>query len=441
MVNRNANIDLLFRNGLKDYEVLPPAGVWSEIKPVIRKHQLLLIYLRTAAAVILILSVSFLAYRLGRENISLIKTDVAVLNTDQFVVQDEVPLLVEESAIYDNNMPQGSGTDHTIAPAQNDTSTTDYQASQRRNQRLISRVAGMLQGNRSDELQRNLIARSEINEADVTSYFNDISVRDYLVYPVTPKIDRWSVTAMASPTYYPRPQVNNNGISKQMGSSEQSRLSYSGGVAFAYRISRKLSVQSGLYYSSIGQEVGDIYSFGGFGKYIYTKSDRNFEVMTSAGRIYTENADIFLRDGIGDRVLTRYTNDVFDPAKASLQYMSSSLYQSFSYIEMPLILRYKLLDKDIDINLVGGVSYNFLVNNAVYTRFDGNRLDVGKTDGLNQFMLSSSLGMGMEYNLSDRFSLNLEPTFRYYMNPFSDTQGLKAHPYSFGIFSGLSYKF
>jgi len=49
--------------------------------------------------------------------------------------------------------------------------------------------------------------------------------------------------------------------------------------------------------------------------------------------------------------------------------------------------------------------------------------------------------MGIEYSLSDKFSLNLEPTFRYYLNSFSDMNSMKIHPYSFGVFSGLSYRF
>jgi len=47
----------------------------------------------------------------------------------------------------------------------------------------------------------------------------------------------------------------------------------------------------------------------------------------------------------------------------------------------------------------------------------------------------------MGYNISDKFSLNLEPTFKYYLNPFGEFSGLKSQPYSFGVFSGLSYKF
>jgi hypothetical protein len=82
-----------------------------------------------------------------------------------------------------------------------------------------------------------------------------------------------------------------------------------------------------------------------------------------------------------------------------------------------------------------------LVHNSVYTTVDGNKYPVGDTRGLNPLTLSSSLGMGMEYNFSDKLSLNLEPTFRYYLNPFSITTSSFVHPYSFGIFSGVSYKF
>jgi hypothetical protein len=100
-----------------------------------------------------------------------------------------------------------------------------------------------------------------------------------------------------------------------------------------------------------------------------------------------------------------------------------------------VIVRYKLIDKTIDFNLVGGLSSNLLVNNSVYASIEGERYQVGRTEGMSMLTFSSSLGMGMEYNFSGNLSLNLEPTFRYYINPFSQTPILKIHPYSFGIFS------
>jgi hypothetical protein len=254
--------------------------------------------------------------------------------------------------------------------------------------------------------------------------------------------DRWSIGAMASPTYYSRFSSGNNDVSKQLIGSEKPLISYSGGVAFTYKVSKRFSVQSGLYYSSLAQEVEGINSFGGFRQYVYTKGNRNFEVLTASGTVYTTNGDVFLRaEGPVERIATNYTNDVFDPKKANLQYLNNSLRQNFSYLELPVVLRYKLIDKTIDFNLIGGLSYNMLVNNSVYTMIDGAKYQVGKTEGLNPISLSSSIGMGMEYSVSNNLSLNLEPTFRYYMNPFNQTTGSKVHPYSFGIFSGLSYKF
>ncbi len=67
MVNKGANIDLLFRNGLKDYEVLPPVEAWNNILPVIRKKQRPVIFLRSAALIAVLLSMSFLAYRWSQQ--------------------------------------------------------------------------------------------------------------------------------------------------------------------------------------------------------------------------------------------------------------------------------------------------------------------------------------------------------------------------------------
>ena len=224
--------------------------------------------------------------------------------------------------------------------------------------------------------------------------------------------------------------------------SEQPVVSYSGGVAFSYNVNKRFSIQSGIFYSSVGQDLEGINSFAGFQKYDNTKGDHNFEVLTTNGTVYTNNADVFLfADGNSERIITNYNKDVFDPQKASLDYINNTMRQSFSYLELPVFLRYKVIDRTLGLNLIGGVSYNLLVDNSVYTVVDGSKYMIGTTEGLNMFSLSSSLGMGMEYKFSDKLSLNLEPTFRYYLNTFNNVQVHNFHPYSFGIFSGISYKF
>ena len=195
---------------------------------------------------------------------------------------------------------------------------------------------------------------------------------------LTKGTERWSVGAMASPTYYSSFNSDNSELSNQLAASEQSIMSYTGGVALSYKLNKRLSIQTGLYYSSLGQEIGGINSFGGFRPYDYTKGDHNFEVLTTSGTVYTNNPDVFLvASGPGERIFTAYTNDVFDPNKANLQYINNSLIQSFSFLELPVMLRYKIVDKAIDLNLIGGLSYNMMLSNSVYTMVDGGKYPVG----------------------------------------------------------------
>jgi len=396
--------------------------------------------LRSAALLAVLLSLSFLAYQWSRQ-LSQSVQDPLIAVADQYIQpQINISPGIRTAKQPSVSKQKGNLIDGNTSDEQPVADLSDGENIRSSDIDIIPEIMDPTAGN-------NLSVPLSIQMIRGFSYNTDIantgyeSLNKYDFDEPKEKINRWSVTAMASPTFYLRPDIGTGEISDQINSSEQTRLSYTGGVGFAYKLSRKFSVQSGLYYATVGNEVSGINSFAGFREYDYTKGDHNFEVLTSSGRIYTDNADVFLRDNSGDRVQTMYTNDVFDPAKANLSYINNTLFQNFSYLEMPVIFRYKLVDKSIDFNLIGGLSYNLLVNNSVHTVIDGSRYNVGKTEGMNPLMVSSSLGMGMEYNLSDKFSLNLEPTFKYYLNPFGEFTGLKSQPYSFGVFSGLSYKF
>lgn len=439
MVEEKANIDLLFRNGLKDLEILPPVGTWNNIYPVIRKKQKPYILLRSAALIAVMISISFLAYRWSRDISTALQNSMIALEEESFRTGADnfSPVIIRQEPIIN---PQGSNLP-VIATVEPETDEAPLQEDNQETGSIQVSTGIRPEFSLLRPAQNNLIRKIEY-QADNNDYNQPF---DYIENISTDlpeaRKNKWSLTAIASPSYYMKTGLGSDELSSQVNSSEKSKISYSGGVGFAYRINDKLSIQSGLYYTSIGQEIENIYSFAGFRQFDNTKGDHNFEVYTSGGLIFTENADVFLLDNSGGRVFTRFTNDVFDPAKASLSYLNNSLHQTFSYLEMPLILRYKLIDRSFDFNLIGGLSYNLLVNNSVYTYVNGSKYQVGETGGLNPFMVSSSLGMGMEYNLTHKISLNLEPMFRYYLNPFSEAPGIKTHPYSFGVFSGLSFRF
>jgi hypothetical protein len=440
MSEKGANIDLLFRNGLKDFEVLPPPGVWDSIHSAVKVKSRPVILLRVAAVITVLLTVSFLTYRWSRE-ISNTPSQSVLSLYEPFPEQSiTVPFDNPATSVTVNNI-KGKNSSDFILNSSDESIIGDEAAEE------VSPIANLnIRQSKSISIVKNSRLSGQLLTPQNFSQINSAEIKypelQYIPENISTKpANRWSIAAMASPTYYSRINSGGDVLSSQLMSSEQPLFSYSGGVSFSYKISKRFSIQSGLYYSSLGQKVDGINSYSGFGQYNTSKGDHSFEVLTANGTVFTNNPDVFLSSNGADRIVTAYTKDVFDPKKASLAPVSNSLSQNFSYLEFPVIVRYKILDKTIGINLIGGLSYNLLVHNAVTTTLDGNVYPIGDTKGLNPLSLSSSFGMGMEYNLSGKLSLNLEPTFRYYLNPFSVSTGTFMHPYSFGIFSGVSYKF
>jgi hypothetical protein len=440
MDERGANIDLLFRNGLKDYEVLPPPEVWDNVQPSIKPAVKSFPLLRTAAIVTILTTMSFVAYRLTREfPVTIVTPPFVALN-----MESSSPVFAPAAAKPSTLIP-ATGT--SIDIPQN-TSIVELPYSETKSDDVFTASSEVNAGNETDKLA---LLRSSVRHGSYASEVSQVKNKNFNIAMSEPGIipeqlnqnenKHWSIGAMASPTYYSTFSSEKTTLSSELASSEQSRISYSGGLSFSYKMNKRFSIQSGLYYSSLGQEIEGVSSFGGFQNYVYTKSDHNFEVLTSSGPIITSNPDVFLTsNGPLNRITTVYTNDVFDPQKVNLQPLNTSLIQNFSYLELPVVMRYKLIDKALDFNIIGGISYNMLIKNSVYTTFNGDRYEVGETRGLNPLTLSSSLGLGMEYSFANNLSLNLEPTFRYYLNPF-DAAGSQIHPYTFGIFTGVSYRF
>jgi hypothetical protein len=440
MDKREANIDLVFRNGLKDFEVIPPLDAWDNIRPGIKSKRRPVILLSAAASLAVLLTLSLFAYRWSSQILTNPVDDAISSNIPSSspviaesvsfpAISNELSTQADQSSLVIENVSQ-----ENIAAAveSNFTNAPDVVFVQETNSQLFK-----------FKRRENLIVEASSNRSQKNFVMiNPLDLQYSLISTPIKAPQRWSVAAMASPTYYSRMNTGGNEIEKQLMASEQPLISYSGGVSVSYKINKRLSVQSGLYYSSLGQVVDGINSFTGFQKYDYSKGDHNFEVLTSNGIIYSRNSDVFLSaTGSLDRIATSYTSDVFDPEKANLNYVSNTIRQNFSYLELPVLVRYKLIDKVIDFNLIGGLSYNLLVNNSVYTMIDGKKYPIGETEKLNPLSISSTIGMGMEYNFSQKLSMNLEPTLRYFLNPTTGSASSNIHPYSFGIFSGFSYKF
>jgi hypothetical protein len=118
-----------------------------------------------------------------------------------------------------------------------------------------------------------------------------------------------------------------------------------------------------------------------------------------------------------------------------------SVEQLFDYLEIPLTVKYKIIDRKLDFSFSGGLVTNFLVGNVVKLEQNGETIRFGKTDEINQINYLGTIGLGFEYPLVSGFAISLEPRLRYYLNPIDKSPNINVHPYSFGFFAGISYHF
>jgi hypothetical protein len=439
MVERGAHIDLFFRNGLKEYEVLPPSEIWENIKPAIAGKRRSFIVLKAAAAAVILVSLGTTFFLLTRNLPDKFAGPAISLNQESvpegaYIAKAETlpapnaghSLVKPEEIKAENIIAVGPENETLFRLPVNELVKSAYPGSQVQknigNISLINPALTDLQNSAGNKIN---FMPEEINNTGTNKLGN-----------------RWSIGVLATPAYYSKFNFDNNDAANNLIKSEKATASYSGGVAFSYAVNKRISLQTGLYYSSLGQKVTGISSYAGFRSYYDVKAGSDFIVKTSSGIITSYNKDIYLMDNTSNsRVVTRYTMDVFDPYKANLDHLDNSVEQNFKYLEIPFILRYKIIDRKIDFDLIGGLSYNLLVANSAYVVSGGSRYYLGDTKGLSPVTFSSSLGVGMEYGLTKKISLNFEPTFRYYITPLGGLEGSSIHQYSFGILTGIFYKF
>ncbi|MFO7852220.1 MAG: outer membrane beta-barrel protein [Bacteroidota bacterium] len=438
MVKSDSHIDVLFRDGLSNTEVLPPASVWEDIQPIIRKKNRNRkgLFLRIAAGIALLTSLGLVAYFSA--------TNVLDVNNEQAMVDDGDNLSTLFDPSYINIPVELSETENTtqkpisiLVSDEEPTAGEDYE--------VIAGKPGKYQQVKLsyEKLSSNSLRYSDIPaRAPARSGPSVVFASEILpVEPATPvKKKRWELGAMVSPTYLSSDLKTANQFFSQVNDNEKAVLSYTGGFSLSYSMTGRLSIQTGLYYSSLGREVEGVISYYGFEPFASSKSGVLFGVITSSGTINSTNTDIYLADVAGNRVDGYYSVDNFDPAKSDLIPFGDQLRQNFEYLEIPLILRYKLIDRKINFNILGGMSYNFLVGNQTWAvNSEGNKVLIGSTEGIDHLLLSSSLGMSMEYELNDRLSLNFEPQVRYYLNTGGELGS--GNPYTFGVFSGMHFRF
>ncbi|GHC44795.1 outer membrane beta-barrel protein [Ulvibacter litoralis] len=241
--------------------------------------------------------------------------------------------------------------------------------------------------------------------------------------------NRWDVAPNFAPVYYNTLSSGSSIDPSFADNSQSGDVNFSYGVQISYALSERLSIRSGvsnvdLSYATGGVELGT-------GPVAVALKSINYNgtgtVVTALDAGTIREANAALNGGFGE-IMPKSTNG------------EAQIVQSLSYYEVPLELKYAVFTKKFGVNLIGGLSTLFLGNNEVSVTAADFNSSLGEANNLSSVSFSTNVGLGFDYKISKKFKFNVEPMFKYQLNPYTDAS-VDFKPYYLGVYTGFSYKF
>jgi hypothetical protein len=247
MFEREPNIDVVFRNGLKNMEVLPPADVWDNIPPMpVRKSPLRTITGIAAGVAALVSIALFANWYLRSNNPVAPLAEIILAGSGENAVTVDRPVAAADdlnrglpaAATAVQSTPVEPVSETILAPSTDETKLL-----------LASADPGMLRMKDEETLPVNPGEITVISSRRLTGAANT-PAKTATVAAGVETSQRFLVGASVSPSMDFSSAGQDLRLSELMN-NEKSRPTYTTGLTFGYKISDRLTIQSGIGISSI----------------------------------------------------------------------------------------------------------------------------------------------------------------------------------------------
>lgn len=412
-MGREKDFDKHFRNRLFDYEENAPVHVWEQIQhgmKMQKSKRQRSIFIRIAASLALLLSFASGYYLATSESekkpaFSVIPDKVEALNPGRIVVEPikQASLLPvpkkENKAIRSNSEESDEAITKSVLA---EITQREFAIPEKLQSKISKHIANQF-------VQPVLVYDGRGLQALVLPVENDEKKPDF----------KWLLGGSFAPgqAYHQKKPEEYSG---QFEYSDVKSLNtvYSGMLQFGLQLNQRVSVHSGLAYAQLNHSS----------QLAIAGVTNVFNQNTSVGTILT----VLPKDLVS-------MEDIHGTSGTDNNIVYGQFNQMLGYMELPLMAKYKIIDRKLDINLHGGFLAGYLLSNNSDFRYRDEITDLGPTSGIHKSSFTTMAGLSADYPLFGNLSVSLEPSVKYHLVQIGSNNSYK--PVIFNIFTGLNFTF
>lgn len=453
-------IDNYFRERLFDLETPPPSDVWSKLEENFaeKKSKKMWVIIASAAATVAIVVSTYIGYEYGKYRTEKVMASSQssiepTINNPSTLNQASESNRVagvnnnqvkSSASVYKSSIKTTSVVNQNQLLANNTQAVTIY--TNNTDKPLKSRPRTLLSYKKN---KQPLLPVSKPNYSPViTKAQSDFARNEYIVENFTDELADNTVVLGANviPSYSYRDIKDNNSekSSSYYNSNENAVLAYSGGVNVGYEYKR-WRFESGVYYANIKQQNTSAYLQNNSVELTADPKEppKSYIASPSSDQAFYNSYGV-VRNELSnnernDSKVIANSGTVNGDNKILTE--EGSMDFNFGFIEIPLNIQYKLIDRATDVYLTSGISTNILVRSENQFVGKTRNYDLGEMQGTEKYNFAGMFGVSMQVPVWRKLFFSVEPQFKYFLNSFNKTGEVNTHFFTFGLRSGLSYKF
>lgn len=474
-MSKKINIDDSIREKLDGFSAVPPPHVWDNIQTQMdamqKKRRLAYIGWISAAAVVVLAFIAgwFFNDKTIVEQPVMVEQQVTVPATDKDVAnqqenriettnresKDDADMFIaenKEKPVSTESQPKSITTSLFAEDKNIDSQSQTHDVERRDSYSLLERIETIFTPNLSEEPLKE--KGREIEVTMITPADEVLIAENLRNLDIEKSPERgWIVGAQVSPGYSSHSANHNDDYSRNMTyDSNDGGSNVGGGISVQYKTSKRLRVESGVYYAKDGQKAQNSFNLFARNDLDYTAAPEasydgsapafsNVVQTGSSGIAMNSTAGVIEMKtaprGANISANLENTND----ALANRMYADGEFSQVFEFVEVPLYLRYSVLDKKLGVDILGGINAGFVIGNNAYLDNDYGVQNIGSTADISTLNFSGTVGVGFNYMMGKHFSFALEPRLNYYLNSINSNPDIDYRPYRIGVYTGVYYEF